>query len=370
MNIIVTRFSKKYTTDSYFYYDNNVKKINLKNILLVHIIHRYQKEILLNNVKFLRAENYKKISSLILPQTALQSLEGIENLKNTLFFLDCNGNSIGDLKGIKDFAKLKYLDCSYNSLCDVDELKSSINLKYFDCSVNYIKNLDGVMNAKNMKFLNIFENHLTDMKWVTDFKKLKLLFAAVNEIENWNGIDNLRELRFLTIDHIHVGEACLKKLQYLINLEMLHIRSRHIKLTNVNFAIYMRNLKNFYASNLDLQNLNDIVHCEELEKIEINGSKKLYIFPNLLKLKKLSYMMLRNSPVLTHKGLPENITYYCDKNAVYCPEIFEPYVTIDLHEVSGTKKFMKILEESEYLKISWISWIFDKNSFNKLYEFF
>lgn len=321
-------------------------------------------------MEFLRAEKYDKISSLILHNVALNSLEGIEILKDTLIFLDCSANCLRNLKGLENFTKLKYLDCSSNSLTNVDELKSSTNLKYFDCAVNHIKNLDGIMNAKNMKWIHIYENHTRDMKWVVNFKKLKMLYAGLNGIKNLDGIENLQELKCCSINENLFMDDETIKLLHLKKLVTLYIGRYDIELTNIKFAKYLRNLRYLYVTSPALQNLNGIENCEKLEKVEIFRSKKLSIFPNLLKLKRLRHLMLYNSPIISHKGLPENITFYHDKFDVYCPMEAEPYVTIDLHEVSGIRKFLNISENTKHLKISWFSWIGDKNIINKLYEFF
>jgi uncharacterized repeat protein (TIGR01451 family) len=228
------------------------------------------------------------VSSLILENNSIQSLDGIESFIN-IQYLNCQGNQLINLD-VQILSNLKSLDCSENELTLLN-VQGLVNLQYLDCEINQLTTLN-VQNLINLQYFDCGNNLLTVLD-VHGLNNLSLLNCRYNQLITLNiqGLSNLKEFG------CDFNKLTTLNVQGLSNIQLLWC-------------------SNNLLTNIDVQGLNNLIEfsCSGNQFSTINAQN----LPNLLILRctnnfQLSSLFIKNSNILWNLDFSNNpnLLYIC-----------------------------------------------------------
>jgi len=256
----------------------------------------------------------------------IETLHPCKLLKN----IYCSMTRITRLSpGIEHFTNLEILNCEYNGLSNLEGIENLKNLKELSCHSNReIENLKEIENLENLILLDCSECSIKNVKFLERLVKLKILYISENPVESLEGIENTKRLEKF---------ECSR--------------------TNINSFFPLRN------------------HGGSLKSLSIEDNINMKNFLHLgrmISLEMICFGFIERG-ILSYKGFPPAPKKESSRTLnIYHGEwsLIQDRQTIEfIHESSGTSKFHTLFSCLRN-RSSFIFWLWDENSINKLYEFF
>ncbi|RMZ96557.1 phosphatase 1 regulatory subunit 7-like [Brachionus plicatilis] len=176
---------------------------------------------------------------------------------------------------LKDLMKQ---DCLYMTEIDLSQLniESIVNvekfkfLKILDLSCNKIKKIEN-LNFKSLNELRLYANQIEIIENLEQLIELQSLELQSNRIKKiGNSLSKLKKLEFLRLDQNNLNAIKSSELTFCSNLIYLNVSCNNLE--SIGFINCLPNLEEFYATNLKLQNLNDLDSSRIKHLIELDLS--------------------------------------------------------------------------------------------------
>jgi len=233
---------------------------NFKNVLL-----NYNPVIDINDDGEIQVSEAELVTSLVLVNLGIMSLEGISSFTNiidiyiesnplvsldfsqntNLEVIHCNDNELVSLN-VSQNQNIRILECVNNSITSID-VSQNLNLLELWCGINNISNLD-VTNNVNLEKLSFMDNEISEID-VTENVNITLLSFIDTNINNIDISQNIN-LEVLFCD---VNELSELNVSQNPNLKRLSVTNN--LLTNLDIS-QNPNLEKINCDNNFLQNLN------------------------------------------------------------------------------------------------------------------
>ncbi len=146
----------------------------------------------------IRVSDVEKITTLVVSDTNISNLEGIQYLKN-LKALRISSAKLKNIEPLGKLSKLEYLVLFNNNIKDVSPLNGLKNLYYLDLSYNNIESIDILGNLPALQSLNLNNNRIKDITYIKNFSKLRSVNLSVNPIADPKPLESLSELSYVRL---------------------------------------------------------------------------------------------------------------------------------------------------------------------------
>lgn len=172
-----------------------------------------------NDISFIvTAEMLEKIQFLSVGARKIQSLEGMEHLKNLVAFV-ASHNQIADVSPLSNLTKLEYLDLKNNLVTDMKNLGSLIKLHTFDIEGNKIADISILSKLPGLQSLNLSNNKISDISVLKELTDLRILNLQNNQISIVESLRDLKNLTFLELSNNQISDiSSLNKISSDINI--------------------------------------------------------------------------------------------------------------------------------------------------------
>ncbi len=159
---------------------------------------------------FLEIASLRKLENIYLRKQSLKNFEGVENFKE-LASLMVVESPIESISGIEQLPVLTLLSIGYNyspvfienpsALAPIDGVPSLVNidLRMLDLTNDHLSKLKN--NNQNLRNINLHGNNLTSFKGLDVFPNLKNLRVSQNNLKKMDGIESLKQLEMLDINN-------------------------------------------------------------------------------------------------------------------------------------------------------------------------
>lgn len=159
-----------------------------------------------------KADMLEDIEFLSAGARMIQSLEGMEHLKN-LIALDASQNQIVDLSPISNLTKLGILDLRFNLISDINGLGALSKLYELDIEGNKITDISILSKMPGLLNLSLSNNKISDISVLKELTTLQILNLKNNQISIVESLRDLDNLTFLELSNNQISDiSSLKKI--------------------------------------------------------------------------------------------------------------------------------------------------------------
>jgi Leucine-rich repeat (LRR) protein len=141
------------------------------------------------------AEMLESVQFLNAGERGIQTLEGMEHLKNLAAFV-APYNQISDVSPLSNLTKLEFLNLKNNLVTDITKLTGLIKLLHLDIEGNKIADIRILSNMSSLLNLNLSNNKISDISVLQELTALQFLDLKNNQISI---VESLRDLENLTV---------------------------------------------------------------------------------------------------------------------------------------------------------------------------
>ena len=327
-NIHKSKTVKRFALD--IDYLGNLSYNNLKLLINYHLEHptineEQSSKIDDKIIEILLKNQENDWRSLVLARDEMYNYLLLLNQQHKLLQLDASGKALQDLSSLKALTNLESLNLNFNQITHVQAFNTFKNLKELKLSNNQILNIDTLAILPSLQILDLSNNLISHIDISNKTPYLKELNLSKNKIENLDGIDKIKSLERINLSNNSIMDLSLldrlpllnqlifqsnqiAKIPFLPSLQILDISLSSATENNYKNWIDDKNLGNLTelnASNtslihsgilssdllkqnlisLDISNdkfqyLDELVHYDHLQRLDISGN-------NLLQLERL-----------------------------------------------------------------------------------
>lgn len=217
----------------------------------------------IGSITNLRLERFKQVVRVCLRQNAIQQIEGLQTLAETLEELDLYDNLISHMRGLDGLTKLKSLDLSFNKVKHIKNIGHLTELKEVFFVANKISKIEGLEGLTKITSLELGSNRIREIQNLDTLQNLEELWVAKNKITSVSGLDKLPKLRLLSIQSNRVED--LSPLKDVPTLEELYIS--HNMLQTLEGLGENANLRVLDISNNQISSLKGLESLKNLEEV-------------------------------------------------------------------------------------------------------
>ena len=232
----------------------------------------------------LDVSNFKMLKILILKDTKINTIYGIENLTD-LQKLELENSTINTSSLWMSLGKLKtlnYFDVSGTILPDSINLSSLNSLEYLFLENTGIIVLKGLDSLLNLKVIDISQNKIEhiDFSLNTNLERIALKNTSLRKIY---GLQSLNKLWWLNLEESPIEEITIPK-----HVKFLDLSGTNI--TNFSFLNTFNSIKTLNLRNMDLKNFKGFYDYAKLEDLDLQSSVSvnLYAVALIVSLEKLT----------------------------------------------------------------------------------
>lgn len=136
----------------------------------------------------IRADQLAGIQELILRDSEIESLDGIEHL-TSLVSLDLRDNNIQDISQLSSLTNLHELNLRGNKISNIDALAELTSLRQLNIRDNNIQDIDALKNLVQLRDLNARNNLITNIEPLTNLENLRdRLYLEGNPITDFSPV--------------------------------------------------------------------------------------------------------------------------------------------------------------------------------------
>lgn len=236
----------------------------------------------------------------------------LRNFPNTIE-LDCCGNELRFLRGIKTLTKLRVLNCSDNYLDSLEGIRD-LNLRVLDCSSNHLYDLKGIETSTDLEVLICSKNKLESMCDAQPCTRLRELDCSHNLLYHLrNGNDSLcfPLLSVLNISHVWQYSEPIG-LQYCPELIELKCENCLMQLLDVSSCSKLRIIK---CGANDITEIRGLNACIDLETLDCRCNKLSSL--GIMRSNRLKQLLVSNNRLVSTgflKHTPDLTTLDCAHN--------------------------------------------------------
>ncbi|MHA1521956.1 MAG: leucine-rich repeat protein [Promethearchaeota archaeon] len=175
------------------------------------------------NLVIVKKKGLKNIERLILSNTNITKITGLENFPN-LKDLDLRGCGITEISGLETLVNLEKLDLSRNKITEISGLETLVNLEKLDITDNEITEITGLENLTNLKELDLTMNQISKiegLKTLTHLEELNLHGNEITEIPYLENLANLTNLKWINFRTNKISNSLFDEIESLIIAESI-----------------------------------------------------------------------------------------------------------------------------------------------------
>jgi len=243
-------------------------------------------------------------------------------------------------------------------------------MKKLICNQNELKvfDLDTKLLA-NLEMLDVYSNNFTSFRDFRGLMNLKKLHCYNNHIVSFEGIECLYNLEVLYCYNNDI-KGTLVPLKRLINLKDIDCCNNNISGSFLPLK-KLKQLKELTCNSNEIvsENFDGLQNLTNLTNLECSGNRISGSFVGIMNLSELYDIHCYDVEINSFKGLPIRLRWVLNDNIPNgYTNTFIHTKKEDMHEFSGTSKFLILTKLTEDSFFSWTSR--DKNNINKLYDYF
>lgn len=228
----------------------------------------------ISKMKFLDLSDNKEVKTLR-PASQLKMLEVIK----------CSGSAIESLNGLENLINLKELDCSDNdNINSLKPLSGINNIEKLNCGNTMVKSLYPLKGMKNLISLDLHYTTIVDLRILKDLRSIEFLDVSDNiSLYSLEGVNYMSELREINCSKTNIDD--LSPLKNLQNIE--RVDCSDTKVVSLRPLQLVKTLKDLDCSNTHItvksldyllgHSMLTILRCKDIniEESEIKFFKNL-----------------------------------------------------------------------------------------------
>lgn len=218
----------------------------------------------IRSIAALGFENFPKVKTVCLRQNLVTSLEGLEDLPETLEELDLYDNRISHVGShLKHFKNITSLDLSFNKIRHLKNFEHLKDLEKLYICQNKISKIENLADFSKLTYLELGANRIRKIEGLEKLVNLEQLWLGKNKIAKLEGLETLTKLRILSIQSNRIVK--LEGLEALTNLEEFYISHNGIeKIEGLDKNLAL-NIVDISANRIEhIENLSHLINLQEL----------------------------------------------------------------------------------------------------------
>ena len=262
--------------------------------------------------------------------------------------LDIRSNPINDLSYLSFFRELKYFYCDINELSNTQLFENQNQLNLLGLGIKQNPDLSFFKNFRNLNTLDLRGNNLTDIKFLSAIKTLSTLYLNNNQIIEANSLANLSLLTRLYLNNNQIKDISF--LEKLKNLQILNLSNN--KINDISILGKLTKLQTLNISSNQISDLTPLRYLIKDKRLEIGWETHYSV---LFKDTKIN-IYIENNPLTTpplriiKKGRAAVLRYFEDIEKTGTDYLFEAKLLIVGEPGAGkTSLYRKLVDEKAAL---------------------